>query len=72
MSGKDSCLFPFDSYLLSTSWHILIEKKLSMRSITLFAGYHSSDLSFDYFILIESIKFIPLHFLDQKAGYETI
>ena len=43
-----------------------------MKSINLFAGYHSSDLSFDHFILIESIKFILLHFLDQITGYETI
>ena len=43
-----------------------------MKSINLFAGYHSSDLSFDFFILIESIKFIPLHFLDEITGYETI
>lgn len=72
MNGKDSCLFSFDSYLLSTSWDFLIEKKLSMRPINLFAGYHSSDRSFDFFIVIESIKFIPLHFLDQITGYETI
>ena len=72
MNGKDSCLFSFDSYLLSTSWHILIEKKLSMKSINLFSGYPSSDLTVDFLILIESIKFILLHFLDQMAGYETI
>lgn len=43
-----------------------------MKSINLFAGYHSFELSFDYFILIGNIKFIPLHFLDQITGYETI